>query len=351
MRCWGDAPQGQLGNGIIDSTSAGTFSTPVEVQGITSGATAISSFSDHTCAVVSGGVKCWGANDYGQLGTGTASATPTATAVSVALPGGFTASKIAVGDVTSCALSPGGAVKCWGRNDYGQLGNNTTVDSNPSPVDPIGLTSGVSAIGAGRYHVCAALTAGGAKCWGGNLFGEQGIGTTGSGEHSPVTVTNLTGLTATGVGAGDSTSCLVINNGTLRCWGKDYYGELGNGLSGFNQDQLAPVTVSNVSSGATAISGGYSFTCAIISGGAKCWGSNFYYVLGGGQSASFESNVPVSVTGLTSGVSALAASSSTHACAVTTAGGVKCWGSAGGHLGTGNDQTDAPNPVSVLSLP
>jgi alpha-tubulin suppressor-like RCC1 family protein len=242
-------------------------------------------------------------------------------------------------------------VKCWGRNDYGQLGNNTVIDNSPTPVDPIGLSSGVSAIAAGRYHVCVALTAGGAKCWGGNLYGEQGNGVMGNGEHSPVSVNNLTSLTATAVGAGDSTSCLVISNGTLRCWGRDYDGELGNGMSGFNTDQSVPVSVSNVSSGATAISNGYGFTCGVVSGSAKCWGSNGYYGLGVGQNASFTSNVPAQVTGLTSGVSAIAATSSDHACVVTTAGAVKCWGSgSGGHLGAGNED-DALTPVSVLSLP
>ena len=272
--------------------------------------------------------------------------------MTVTLGAGFTASAIAVGEFHACALSTQGAVRCWGRNDYGQLGHNMpSVMESATPVTPVGLTTGVRAIGAGRYHSCAALTAGGARCWGGNLYGELGNGAMGTGERSPVVVSNLTGLTAVSISGGDSSTCLATTTGTMRCWGRGYDGQLGNGSMGFNTDTATPVTVSGVTSGATQVTCGYGFACAVVSGGARCWGSNFYLVLGNNSGASTVQTTPGPVTNLTSGVTAISGSASDHVCALTTAGAVKCWGEAGPHLGTGDDQTSAPIPVGVVGLP
>lgn len=248
---------------------------------------------------------------------------------------------MAVGADHACALSSGG-VKCWGKNDYGQLGNNSTDPNSLLPVQVTGLTSGVSAIASGVYHSCAALTAGG------NLYGEQGIGSAGFAAHVPGDVAGLPGV-ASAIGAGNSTSCAIIS-GSLKCWGKISDGEIGNGASGTAIEQHAPAQVTNITSGATLVTPGYGSICAIVSGSAKCWGSNLHYTLGNGQSASFSSFSPAQVTGLTSGVTDLAGGSTDHGCAVVS-GAVKCWGSAGAHLGTGDETTNALSPVAVISLP
>lgn len=344
VKCWGASDHGQIGNGVIDASSGGIFSEPVAVQGIDSGATQISSFSDHTCAVVSGDVWCWGANDDGQLGDGETAESATPVEVSELTD----IEAVAVGGEHTCALTSAGGVKCWGKNDAGQLGDDSEVDYSVSPVDVEGLTSGVKAISAGFSHTCAITETDGMQCWGSNLYGELGFGQAGNGAS---TANDVTGLTSdvSAIGLGEFVSCAITTDGALKCWGRNESGQLGNGESGTQVQEETPVDVTGVTEGATAVSSGYSFSCAVIAGAAKCWGDNFYYVLGNGESASFEATSPVTVTGLGSGVAAVAATSSNHACALTTAGAVKCWGTNGGALGDGTND-DSNVPVDVIGL-
>lgn len=353
IKCWGSASYGQLGNGVVDSSSAGNFASPVAVTGITSGATVVAAgFGDHTCAIISGAVRCWGSNEYGQLGTGATSTTPRSTpAAAVNLGSGFTATALAIGEFHTCALSSAGAVRCWGRNDYGQLGHNMmSVTESATPVTPVGLTSGVRAIGAGRWHSCATLSSGGVKCWGSNLYGQIGNGSMGNGLHQPTDVMNLASVVGVSIAGSEKHTCVATSTGTVRCWGGNYDGELGNGQMGFNVDSAVPVSVMNIASGATQITCGYGFSCATVSGGVRCWGSNLNYVLGNNSSPSAVEPSPVAVNIVTSNVLSLAGGSSDHVCAYRTTG-VWCWGSSGPHLGNGNDQDNAPEPVQANALP
>ena len=298
-------------------------------------AIAIAAGQDHTCAVTrAGGVECWGSNLKGQLGNGTTTDSTTPVDVS-GLASSVTA--IAAGDSHTCALTSGGGVKCWGWNLYGQLGNGTTTDSS-TPVDVPGLASGVTAIAAGRGWTCAVTNNGGVKCWGFNTSGQLGNGSLTS-TSTPGDVAGLSsGVTA--IVAGSFHTCALTRGGGVKCWGWAQ-GQLGNG----SVQSLKPVDVAGLASGVTAITAGEDHTCVVTNGGGvKCWGVNDSGQLGTGSSA--RSDTPVDVAGLSSGVTAIA-SGNFHTCALTHGGGVKCWGyNDAGQLGNGTT-TDSATPVDV----
>jgi alpha-tubulin suppressor-like RCC1 family protein len=294
----------------------------------------------HTCALTTGGsVQCWGANDFGQLGNG--STTPSLVPVAVSgLSSGITA--IAAGDVHTCALTAAGGVQCWGRNFSGQLGNDSTVDS-PVPVAVSGLSSGVAAIASGESYTCALTTGGGVQCWGFNGAGALGNNST-TDSHAPVTVAGL-GFGVAAITAGGGHTCALTTMWGVQCWGFGTYGQLGNGLYATS---LAPVAISGPSSNVVAIAAGGLHTCALTTAGTvRCWGWNMYGQLGNGSTTG--SAVPVAVSGLTSNVAAVTAGGA-HTCALTTGGGLWCWGNnQRGQLG-GGVSTQSPVPIAVSGL-
>jgi cysteine-rich repeat protein len=232
------------------------------------------------------------------------------------------------GSATTCALTSGGGVKCWGDNGAGELGDGTTTDRHTA-VDASGLTSGVAAIAAGNAYTCALTTDGGVRCWGYNGSGQLGDGTT-TNRYTAVDVSGLTSGVAA-VAAGVYHACALTTAGGVKCWGDNYYGQLGDGT---RVDRHTAVDVSGLTSGVVAIDAGWFYTCALTAGGGvKCWGNNGYAQLGDGTAV--DRPTPVDVSGLTSGVTAIAAGV-VHACALTTSGGAKCWGDNGnGELGDG----------------
>ena len=185
MKCWGRNVYGELGNGTTTNSS-----TPVNVSVLTSSINAISAGGHNVCALTTGGgIKCWGWNQYGQVGNGTMTDSTTPSDVT-GLTSGITS--VAVGRFHACALTTTGGIKCWGDNSSGQLGNGTTTNSS-LPIAVTGLTSGVAGIGAG-WHMCAVLSSGGIKCWGNNDSGQLGNGTT-TNSSTPVSVTGFGGST------------------------------------------------------------------------------------------------------------------------------------------------------------
>ena len=291
------------------------------------------------------------------IATPAASASPIATPAASASAVIGKATAIAAGDTHTCAITHEGAVKCWGENFYGQLGNGSTTDSI-APVTVSGLTSGVVAISAGYSHTCVVTSGGGVKCWGLNVNGQLGNGdTAGNFNTKSTNPVGVSGLASSviAIAAGDSHTCALTDAGSVKCWGSNVFGALGDGTTA---DTAVPVDVSGLTSGVTAIATALVHSCALTSaGGAKCWGWNRDGELGNGRSSpgrgaaadpAVDSVVPVDVSGLASGVTAIAPGA-THTCAVT-GGGVKCWGAnAVGQLGNG---TRAPSstPVDVVGL-
>lgn len=334
VACWGMNWNGALGNGSLTPTD-----TPVQVTNV-SGAQKITASTYFSCAIVTGGaVKCWGANAGGALGDGTFTDSKTPVAVSnvsgaIAIAAGAPVNSPAGAHV--CAIVAGGAVKCWGHNDRGQLGDGTTTDSN-TPVNVAGI-AGATAIVAGEGHTCVVESGGVVKCWGGNDFGQ--CGQTNATVLSPTAVPNLSG--AVDIAAGSDHTCAVLAGGTAACWGYNLFGQLGDGSL---TTSATPVNVVAVS-GVLAIAGGANHSCAVVAGGVvKCWGSDASGELGNGSKTA-ASPAPLMVQGLAGATEVSAGSESS--CVRLVGGGAECWGGEALGSGISNGST---TPVTVVGIP
>ncbi len=335
VMCWGENTSSQLGT----NASGGFSATPVAVGGL-SGVAAVDGGGLFTCALTAGGaVLCWGGNSAGQLGNGSTinSSQPAPVA---GLSSGVAA--ISAGTNHTCALTSSGGVQCWGLNNYGQLGDGST-SNRATPVAVVGLDSGVLAISAGSFHTCAVLATGGVTCWGLNQSGQLGNGSVFYQSATPVDVLDL-GAAIASISAGYAHTCGVASNGAGKCWGLGYRGQLGDG-SGYGGE--APLDVDATATGAFGAidASQWEHTCGVTqAGGAFCWGANDLGQLGNGDFA--DSFVPAPVSGLDRGTVSVSAGS-LHACALTAVGTVKCWGANGaGQLGNGT-AADSNVPVDV----
>src|ERR1700735_976713 len=301
-------------------------------------ARSIATGAGHMCAVTdTGGLECWGWNYYGQLGVGTDTGPnvcgygdeyPIGCAIyPTAVKGlGSGVSAVAAGYAGMCALTTAGAVKCWGYNAVGALGDGTTtgpeecgeypIACSTVPVPVTGLQSGVSAIAAGWEHACALLDTGEVKCWGSNGDGTLGDGTT-TDSSTPVTVQLPSGAKVPEIATGGGyQTCALMSEGGVLCWGSNRTGQLGDGSYGGPRQcgkeevpcSAVPVEV-QLPAGvtATAVTVGEAHSCALTSeGGAYCWGYNHDGELGDGTTT--ETTTPVEVL-LPTGVKATAISS------------------------------------------
>lgn len=302
---------------------------------------AITAGWQHTCAILAGAAKCWGRNVFGQLGDGTDKDERARPVAVSGLESGVQA--IAAGTFHSCAVAGDGGVQCWGDDEHGQLGDGTKT-SRPTPALVSGLASAAQSVAAGGAHTCALLSSGAVMCWGDNDYGQLGDGT--NRDHSrPVAVSGLSsGVEA--ITAGDDHSCALISTGGVECWGDNRYGQLGDGTK---TERSQPVAVSGLSSGVRAIAAGAVHTCALLSTRVVCWGLNGLGELGDGTKT--QRSTPVAVSGLSTGVQSIAAGpDSYHTCAILTAGSVSCWGDNDhGQLGDGTT-IDRSTPVAVSGL-
>ena len=362
VKCWGKDDQGQLGDGGSNTDTNVPSSTAIDL-GTGRTAVTLSTGTAHTCAILDNGdVKCWGSDDYGQLGDGgsnTDTNAPSSTAIDLGT--GRTAVAMHAGWHFTCAILDNGDVKCWGRDDQGQLGDggypNTDTNAPSSTAIDLGTGRTAVALTTGQTHACAILDNGDLKCWGDDWKGQLGDGGSNTDTSAPSsTAIDLgTGRTAVAIAAGSWHTCAILDNGDLKCWGADGDGQLGDGGSNYqggNPDTNTPSsTPIDLGTGRTAVavSAGARHTCAILDNGdVKCWGRDNEGQLGDGGSDTSINTPPSTPVDLGTGRTAVAVSAGDyHTCAILDNGEAKCWGSnTYGQLGIGSS-TEQGSPVAV----
>ena len=320
VKCWGEGSLGRLGDDCRN-TFCIFKELPIDVKSAAdssanlSGIVQISAGGKNTCALTTtGGVKCWGDGSLGVLGNGdtTNKSAPvdvlTSADDSTPLSGIV---QISVNGSNACALTGEGGVKCWGANDTGQVANGAISNNEDTPVDVVISNSdptplsGIVQVSVGGSHVCTLTSGGNVKCWGAGGSGQLGRGSVLS-ANAPVTVT-ATGTTAltgiAGIYSGENHSCALKSGGGVVCWGEGDNGKLGNNATA---DQSRPVDVLTSDDGNPALSGiaqiglGNAHSCAVTTAGAvKCWGHGDVGQLG--NDATNDSNLSVDVVNEDSG--------------------------------------------------
>ena len=327
-----ESEPGTYPGAVTVKATKGAVTRSATADVIVRGFTAVSAGGNHTCAVTwMGGVMCWGANKYGQLGDGTQVDSPTPVGVE-----GITdqVTAVSAGHFHTCALTTEGGLKCWGWNEHGQLGDGTT-GNRATPVDVVGVTGRVAAVSAASTHNCALTAAGGVKCWGSNRYGQVGRGSFASEvQKIPGYVIGLESGVAE-VSSGGLHSCVVMTSGRVKCWGSNRLAHLGDGTS---RDNSSPVDVVGLSLEMTSVAAGYSHTCSLsFRGGVFCWG----FVSGllgyewskippsSVQCGKFRCYTPAKLVGINEPMSAISGGS-VSMCALMSAGGIQCAGQMSG---------------------
>ena len=296
---------------------------------------------DHSCGLRSDGkVLCWGRGQHGQLGDGVFHMDPNGVFSPVVVLSLSDVDAIAGGQYHTCSLK-NGDVQCWGNGSKGQLGDGVVYGSEGrSEPGEIALSNVKQVSSNGGDHSCALLEGGTVRCWGDNLFGQLGNGTEDD-SNAPVEVSGLTGVKQITVGV--ATTCALLEAGTVSCWGA-----AGTDASaGTLLTSSTPVAIDGLAD-VTEISTGGSFTCALLKDRTvRCWGEGNVGQLGNGEFV--DSNTPIEVSGLTDVVQIRAGRY--HACAMRADGAVHCWGDGEfGQLGDGVKHDGFPTGVGAPVL-
>jgi alpha-tubulin suppressor-like RCC1 family protein len=337
LKCWGNYVTNHPGD---SSNNYHTY--PEDIPGLENGVDDISSYGDFSCVLLtSGGVKCWGSNTYGSLGDDRASGDYSWDPVDVVgLSSGVNV--ITTGMYHVCALLQNGSVKCWGANAGGLLGNGTNYISTV-PSDVIGLSSGVKDIAAGNNHTCALMVTGGVKCWGANGYGPI-LGSGFADTHYPVyAVVDVKGLSSgiVAITAGNDFTCVLLESGGVKCWGYNSGGYLGDGTE---IDRPTPVDVINLNLPVVSLSAGDNSSCVLLNDGTiKCWGRNLLRQ----QGDELYLSSPTSIEVFSKIITAVSIGR-THTCAIMEDSAIMCWGlNDFGQLGVGTTDRLLP-PTYVL---
>jgi alpha-tubulin suppressor-like RCC1 family protein len=335
--CWGNG----IGLGVGAPWMEADEPIPVAS---THKSSALAAYNWHSCSAdLEGRLWCWGYGYYGQLGGGvdkTVAYSPRAV-LTVADVASF-----ALGQDHTCAVDTKGDAWCWGRNGAGQLGTGDFNDaSTPKRVSQVPVLRRIAAGGdfdpGTEGHTCGVDGKGSVWCWGDNGVGQLGVPVS-TGRATPLRVEGLPASKE--VTAGGGHTCSLSSDGRVFCWGFNGFGELGDGEGSWGAHRWRPVEVIGVT-GASAIAAGYWFTCALKSDGTVwCWGDNFYGQLG--DSSTELRTKPVQVQGL--GNVQMITAGTSHACALLADRTVKCWGQNNGRLGDGSGHRPTPTPVVGL---
>ena len=384
VKCWGWNYDGFLGQGDEDDRGddPGEMGDALPAVDLGSGRSALSIViaAQHTCALLDdGSVKCWGANDGGQLGQGDLAdrgdnpGEMGDNLTAIDLGTGRTAVSIAANGDNSYALLDDGSVKCWGENGQGQLGLGDSAGrgGNPEemgdnlPAVNLGTGRTATSISVGWGHTCALLDDGNVKCWGYNYEGQLGQGhnvnrgvfDSEMGDNLPALVLG-TGRRAVSLSAGGFQSCAFLDDGSVKCWGENVDGQLGQGDihnrgddPGEMGDNLPAISL-GTGAVVVSVSAGNEHVCVLLAGGSiKCWGANYNGQLGQGDSdnrgddpGEMGDNLPAIDLG--TGRTAVSVSAGDyHTCAVLDdRQTVKCWGAGWhGQLGVGSTEDRGDN--------
>ncbi len=339
--CWGYNGQGQLGDGTTT-----TRTQPKQVA-VLQDTRKISAGALHTCAISSDKAWCWGDNARGQLGDGT----KLKKSIPVEVVGLNAITDLSAGDFHSCAALTGGTAWCWGRNNHGQLGNGSLVDSS-FPVQVSGLSDVVNVrtslnfdinVASPNASTCALLGNGQVACWGANSKGTLGDGTT-QDRQTPVFSAGI--QDAVGVAMGREHTCVVHASGTVSCTGANYFGALGDGTQ---TDRTTHVPAQGLN-GVCAVAAGEFHTCALTNAGAVyCWGGNNAGQVSPPKVGQGHVPLPTLLAGVSNAIGI--ATGVGHSCARLKDGSVRCWGANGhGQLGSTTGYSPPPTEIPKFSL-
>ncbi len=335
VRCWGQNASGELGSGELDAGRVvpSQTPTPTAVTGLAGvaqiAAGGYSSGFGTTCAAMAeAGVRCWGSNGDGVLGIGLPADGSAPPGQSIApLPMALdAASGLALGGFFGCALVADGGVACWGDDSQNELGRTLDAASfDPTPA-PVVLPNAASAVTTGKYHACALLRDQSVVCWGAADQGQTGLVFDG-GVAAPQLVA---GLAATQLTAGEESTCAITTAGGVVCWGGNQDGRLGRGDTDAETVSIdpAPKPVA-LPDGSTSlqIASAVGSTCALLSDHTVwCWGDNAYGELGTGSAVPGFSARPAEVQGLANIVQIASGPGGWTVCALLQEGSVRCWG-------------------------
>ncbi len=341
VSCWGFNLHGQLGTGNTNNSAVPELLELDPVEEVATG-------ENHSCARTMDGLAwCWGLNDRGQLGTGNALPHSEPQRVMDGAVPLSDVEELALTDASTCARLTTGLVKCWGSGQHGRLGTGATEDSLVPLTVLDGTTElqGATGLAAGTAHVCARMNGGTVRCWGRNNNGQLGMGDSGSStdRSAPAEIPGLTGVDQI-VAAGFRTCARI--SGAAKCWGQNNVGQLGDGT---HDQRTSPVDVLGLTHAAQLMIAP-NHGCALLSDGtARCWGLNNVGQLGDGTIDTRTSPVTLLAPGATTawtGLQDLGAGGA-HTCVVAADDSMQCWGMNNyGQLGDGNT-TNAAQPVRV----